>query len=353
MQNQRALERNQILQQRMGAQAPEVIKLLGMLDEMNAPDAPLKDPYKEKALMDRIDHAHRAQGSQGRAGRRSLRHPRRERHEDRQRRRRRAKPLNEKDQAKVDDKKIAQESAYKEAVASAQGQYDAAVELYSHPGLNGILGPLGSKIGRAGPGGEESALTTAMNIGSRQASLNASTVWDRVVGGTFLAGLAKLKAASPTGSTGLGAVSDVEGQKVQAAAASLGRLQNLSSMRQHIAGYVQSIVEGVQRLGAAAAKEGISPIIQIAQKPLTTGRATPPPRPPPPRRPPRPRPSRLRPHSPPRPPSRLGRAQRRPGDLAAGERQDPESRVIFTKWPSTPPEPPRRRQPCSAPRARR
>lgn len=182
-----------------------------------------------------------------------------------------ARPMSEKDAAKADDKDLAAENAYKEAKASLQAQYDAAVGLYNHPGVEGITGRTGRLVGESGVAGQ-----TATTLAGADAR-GALNLWQQVTGSTFIAALGQLKAASPTGSTGLGAVSDAEGKKVQAAAAALGREQDASEFRQRLATYIQVLEGSSQRLDAAAQTHSIPPI-PLQAKPLTgpaKGRRTP------------------------------------------------------------------------------
>lgn len=173
-----------------------------------------------------------------------------------------AAPMNAKDAAKQDEKNDKAASAYKEAKAAYQNQYDAAVALHNHPGLEGITGRVGRFVGEPGTAGQ--VATTAAGAQAR-AALN---LWQQVTGSTFIAALAQLKAASPTGSTGLGAVSDAEGKKVQAAAAALGREQDAADLRRQLAIYIQTLVDSANRLDATAQAQEIAPI-PLAKKPLT------------------------------------------------------------------------------------
>jgi hypothetical protein len=150
-------------------------------------------------------------------------------------------------------------SAYAEAKAGYQKQYDAAVALYNSPGLSGITGRFGRLVGEERDG----QLTTAGHIATTAASgasRAALALWKQVTGATFLAGLAQLKAASPTGSTGLGAVSNAEGARVTAAAAALSREQDDADLRKQLAIYIQTLVESAGRLDAAANGDKVTPI---------------------------------------------------------------------------------------------
>ena len=171
-------------------------------------------------------------------------------------------PMNEKDTAKNEGAKKAAESAYAEYAAGLQRQYNAVADLYNHPGVEGITGRIGRLVGTEGAAGE-----TATTLASADARA-AIALHEQVQGGAFLAGLAKLKAASKTGATGLGAVSEREGDKVQADAAALNRAQNAKDYRAQLAIYAKAIEGFGTRLTDAATADGIAPQ-PLAPKPLT------------------------------------------------------------------------------------
>ena len=173
-----------------------------------------------------------------------------------------AVPMNEKDKAKADEKESKNTNAYRNAKAGMQQQYDAAVDLYNMPGFDRIFGRAGQFIGKEGFAG------TAATLLSSDEARAAYEKWKQVTGTTFLTGLAQLKQASPTGSTGLGAVSNTEGDKVQAAGAALGRSQDPASARTQLRVYIQTLVTASENIDAAARAEGITPG-PLVQKPLT------------------------------------------------------------------------------------
>jgi hypothetical protein len=168
------------------------------------------------------------------------------------------KNLNPRDQQKDDEKKQAAANAYDQYMLGLQRQYDAAVDLYNHPGVEGITGRFGRFVGATGvAGGVASTL-------SSDAAGAAFALYEQVTGGTFLSGLAQLKAASKTGASGLGAVSEREGDKVQAEGAALNRLQQPKDFRTQLSLYVHRIMAFASQLAAAAKGDGIEP------KPLAT-----------------------------------------------------------------------------------
>ena len=257
-----ARERNRILEQR-GALKPETIQLLAEYDGVDPLDANGK--FKQDAIVARLNAISAPKGVKFvNAGNRIVM-------TDSQGNELRtievgARPMNEKDEAKAADKDRNLGSAYASAKADYQKQYDAAVALHNHPGLSGITGRIGRLVGEE----KEGQLTTAGHLATTAASDTsraALALWKQVTGTTFLAGLAQLKAASPTGTTGLGAVSNAEGSKVQAAAAALSREQSDADLRKQLAIYIQTLVDSAGRLDAAATGEKVQ-AIPLRTKPL-------------------------------------------------------------------------------------
>lgn len=245
--------RNAILMQKLGSSGSEVVQLLGQLDQMAS--SGVVDPYRESAIKARIDQLTAGKGGgikivqagdhydvldpQGnKIGSGDVT----------------SKPLNAQGQQKLDQSNVKLQSGYAEAKAGYQKQYDAAVALYNSPGLDGITGRFGRLVGTEGAAGQTA---TTLASGPTRAAL---ALYKQVTGETFLQGLAQLKAASATGSTGLGAVSNIEGEKVQSAAAALSREQDAADLRQQLAIYIQTLAGSAGRLDAAAQQNGLNPI---------------------------------------------------------------------------------------------
>jgi len=178
------------------------------------------------------------------------------------------KGISPKDEAKKDKADEQEAFAYSEIKADMQRQIDKAAELHNHPGLNKITGVTGVNAGKEG------LLGMASSIVAGEKGLGAAELWTSVVGGTLLTGLAKLKQASKTGASGLGALSEAEGTKVQADAAALGRYQGTKSMQLRLRQYIESIAAGGARLDVKAQATGV-PVIPLHIPPLNTGRNTP------------------------------------------------------------------------------
>ncbi len=258
--NARAAERNAILAKK-GLGTPETLRLLAELD-----NTPVEQAEKRKAITARLN-ALAAAGNKGikivdlgnevqivdAATGKEIRS------EDKG-----AEPAKSATPANTAKEKAAKEAAkdaYVEAKAGLQRQYDAVVALHNHPGVEGITGRIGRKVGEEGFVGE--TMTTVAS-GPARAAL---ALHEQVVGGTFLAGLVKLKAASKTGATGLGAVTEKEGNKVQSDAAALNRAQDAPAYRQQLSIYASEMIAFGQRLDAAAQDDGIPPV-PLTEKPL-------------------------------------------------------------------------------------
>lgn len=148
---------------------------------------------------------------------------------------------------------------YPETMAGIQQQYDTVVALHNHSGLAGITGPFAQWVG------DKSMLGTIATVAAPNDARNALALYNKVIGGTFLSGLVRLKEASKTGASGLGSVSEVEGDKVQSDAAALSRVQQTEAMREQLATYATFLEGFAQRLATGAAKDGTQPISLRAQ----------------------------------------------------------------------------------------
>lgn len=252
--NARAAERNEVLAKR-GMKDPETLQLLAELDRTPADQA-----AKRKAILARLNFLSTRAGKgvkfedlgdsvavvDAETGD-VLRID--------------EKGLNPLQGKKDEDKTGAAADAYAEYMAGLQRQYNAAVELYNHRGVEGITGRWGRWVGEPGAFAQFATTFSSDDAGA------ALALYKQVTGGTFLAGLAKLKSASKTGATGLGAVSEREGDKVQSDAAALDRLQQPVDFRKQLGTYISEIEGFGSRLTAAAQADGIKPH-PLAAKPL-------------------------------------------------------------------------------------
>jgi hypothetical protein len=172
------------------------------------------------------------------------------------------KGLAPRDVAKSDKADEKDKFAYAEIKADMQRQVDKAAELHNHAGLNGMTGPLGRLVGKDSGVGE---IATTLARGPTRA---AHAVYVSVIGGTLLTGLAKLKRESPTGASGLGALSEQEGNKVQADAAALGQHQDAADLRVRLREYINNIMQAGARLDGKAQATGVT-VIPLHQPALT------------------------------------------------------------------------------------
>lgn len=168
------------------------------------------------------------------------------------------KGLAPKDDAKSTKADANEANGYANIKADMQRQMDKAAELHNHGGLEGITGRLGRLVGTDGAAGQ--VATTAAS-GPARAALDLHT---SVVGGTLMTGLTKLKSESKTGASGLGALSEKEGSKVQADTAALDRNQDAKDLRLRLAQYVDSIIAAGKRLDAKATETGVT-VVPLTQ----------------------------------------------------------------------------------------
>lgn len=149
------------------------------------------------------------------------------------------------------------EQKYKEAMSGLQRQYNAAVELHNHIGVEGITGRLGRWVGEERDSPMLAAFASWISKDEAGAAL---ALHKQIEGGALLAGLNKLKAVSPTGSAGLGAVSNAEGDRVVSDAAALNRLQQAPDYRRQLATYIREMERFADRLAEAAPADQVQPI---------------------------------------------------------------------------------------------
>jgi len=146
--------------------------------------------------------------------------------------------------------------AYANIKADMQRQINASAELYNHPGLPNIVGVTGEAAGKEDRG----IIGFGASVLAGEKGLGAADLHKSVVGGTLLTGLIRLKEASKTGASGLGALSEKEGDKVQSAVATLGRFQPVKSLRAHLVEYIDGIMAGGARLDEKAKATGVAVI---------------------------------------------------------------------------------------------
>ena len=169
------------------------------------------------------------------------------------------KPLSAKDAAKAKgaDQQLA--SAYRSAMLAMQTSYKAAADLYNSRGLDNLIGKWTGIAAESGPekGG---AIREAFIARLNPAGQEALSLFNQVQGATFIQALMDLKNASKTGATGLGAVSEIEGNKIQQAKGSLWPRQQPASFRRKLADYIGTIEAAANLMAEKAKEDGLDPI---------------------------------------------------------------------------------------------
>jgi hypothetical protein len=179
------------------------------------------------------------------------------------------KPLTGKEREKADGATQEAANAYRELKANLQAAYDAAVSLYNHPGLPKIFGPRRGRY--VGEDKDHPILGTFASVTADDEAGAALALYRRVAGITFLEGLQTLKRASKTSSTGLGAVSEKEGDKVQAAAVAIDRMQQAPDARNQLQKYLAELVALGDRLDLRAEEDNV-PVVPLQEKQLVVPR---------------------------------------------------------------------------------
>ena len=149
------------------------------------------------------------------------------------------KHTEEKDQAKADAAEKAIGNALQGSVRALDEEINAATRLLAHPGLPGILGP---RIG---------ALPDAAVAAISEDRGGAMSLYLTIQGQTFIRALQDLKATSKTGASGLGQLTEIEGNKIQQAKAAINRQQGTDQFKRTITAYLAQLENG----RAVAAKE--------------------------------------------------------------------------------------------------
>lgn len=283
--NEVAVERNRIAALNIDKKnLPETVKLLDQLDEMHNPDSGAADPIREQAIMLRLNQLAGGNKWENLGGTMKLVDASgKEIRSDAVT----AKPVDAKTAAKLNEADNKMKSIYDAAALQAQENYDAAVEALNHPGLDNAVGPVHGVALKSGDADFTSLaiLNVPGKIGGfTKAGVNFRAVYKRVLGGTFIAALKELKQASPTtGASGLGNLSNMEGDKIQSAKAALDPLQYPPQFRQELLSYINQLVKSWDVVSAAAGRENIPPIplrlkeisgqVQPGQTPVTPPKA--------------------------------------------------------------------------------
>jgi hypothetical protein len=164
------------------------------------------------------------------------------------------KPMNAKDANKL--KSL--ESAYQAAMLAAQTDYKAAVDLFNHPGLDNLIGKWSGIAAERGTDKDGALREGAIAMLTKDGQ-DALALFNQVQGGAFVRALSDLKTAGG-GSTGLGQVTEVEGQKVTAAKGALFPRQQPESFRRHLKDYISVVEQSSHILGGKAKEDGLNPV---------------------------------------------------------------------------------------------
>lgn len=240
-------ERNKLAQDRLGKEADPLLRLIDAWEE-----TPIENKPRRDAIKARIDAMTEGKGVIVQDAGDRLVVMDRQGNEIRDIEKGES-PDNPATRARREKEAKNAEPAYLEMKAEIQRVYDAAAKLHNHPGVDGITGRLGRFVGEPGTFGQTA--TTAASADARA----ALALHKQIEGARFLEGLNRLKQASATGSTGLGQVSNIEGEMVRNAAAALDRAQDAPSYRENLKKYIEVVAAFASRLDDAALRDGISP----------------------------------------------------------------------------------------------
>jgi hypothetical protein len=164
-----------------------------------------------------------------------------------------AKKKDKRDQDKADAKVEADEkktvSAITGFVRLIDGQLQAAQRLLVHPGLSWITGA------RAGLAGRGAAALSDQAAGAHALLLN-------VQANVFIKALQDLKATSQTGASGLGQLTEREGDKIQNAKAALDPQQPTAQFKRTLQSYIDELQSG--RATAASELQGVGAPVPAA-----------------------------------------------------------------------------------------
>lgn len=225
----RARERNEIAMQRLGAKGHEVVDLLNMLDQPDVPEERRKAILARinflsqqklvwKDLGDRIG-AFNPDGSPVAAYDKG------------------AAPVSQRNAKKQEEVTPQQITAYKMSKDRLQRIYDTVTALANHPGLHYITGRVMGATG--GEGGVGGPIGTALLPDAGRAAL---ALLEQITGQAFLNALAELRSLSKSGASGLGAVTEREGDRLVSSAAALNRQQDTATFHNNLKKYASDIV---------------------------------------------------------------------------------------------------------------
>ena len=137
-----------------------------------------------------------------------------------------------KDTRKVEEAEAAAVSQLQGATRALDEEIAAATRLLAHPGRDKIIGP---RIG---------ALPDAAVAAISEAHGGAMALYLTLQGQTFIRALQDLKATSKTGASGLGQLTEIEGNKIQQAKAAISRQQGPAQFVRTLQAYLAALQSG-------------------------------------------------------------------------------------------------------------
>ena len=137
-----------------------------------------------------------------------------------------------KDTRKVEEAEASAVSQLQGAIRALDEEIAAATRLLAHPGRDKIIGP---RIG---------ALPDAAVAAISEAHGGAMALYLTLQGQTFIRALQDLKATSKTGASGLGQLTEIEGNKIQQAKAAISRQQGPAQFVRTLNAYLAALQSG-------------------------------------------------------------------------------------------------------------
>jgi hypothetical protein len=151
-----------------------------------------------------------------------------------------------------------QQNQYDALAATVDNATSAIRRLHDHPGLNAITGLVGGN-------------TWNLTDNSRNAAAQLENIRSQIM----LNAMAALKAASPTGATGLGQLSNAEGETLRNSISSLDRAQSYDEMRHSLENIDKYLTLAKTRAKGALDRTAVGVASSGSALPAATGSARP------------------------------------------------------------------------------
>jgi hypothetical protein len=182
------------------------------------------------------------------------------------------KPLTAQQQLKADEAWKQMKAGYEAAALKTQADYEAAVELFNSPDLEGAVGAFNSAISDTNPS-DRGFMTRLFAKTKSPGELRAAALISTVKAGAFLTGFQEIKTAAQAAGAkgaGFGALSDAEGARIQAAKASLDAVQDGAGFRIGLKKYIEQMIAYWNAVSADVETAEIAPK-PLREIPLTGG----------------------------------------------------------------------------------